>query len=62
MINIGNGIYIDKSQVQSVEDIHRYYMNGSDYRILIKMRDGTEYRVNHGFGVNIFNIKAELIK
>lgn len=62
MINIGYGVSISALAVASVRLRTDHYMNGSCSYIVIELHDGTEFRREHGHGIDIYKIKEEIEK
>ena len=53
MIDIGAGHYIRPEQVKEMRWENIFYANGSDYRLVILMFDGTEHRVLEPKATNV---------
>lgn len=60
MINLTERISINPSLVSEVAIDTRHYMNGSETSLRVRMADGTIYRVEHGWGTDVFALKQQI--
>jgi hypothetical protein len=61
LMRLSPELAINPDDIVSLRQEHRDYMNGSDNFLIVKMRDGTEHRLKHGYGVDIFKLEKEIM-
>jgi len=60
VIKLTERISINPSLVAEVSVDTRHYMNGSETSLRVRMADGTTYRVEHGWGTDVFALKDQI--
>lgn len=60
MIKLTERISINPSLVAEASIDTRHYMNGSETLLRVRMADGTIYRVEHGWGIDVFALKDQI--
>ncbi len=56
------GTRINPDLVASLTWDRRFYMNGSSSSLVIRMADGTVHRVEHGYGVDAYEIERAILR
>lgn len=56
-----SGTRINPDLVASLEWDRRFYVNGSSSSLVIRMADGTVHRIEHGYGVDAYEIEREIL-
>jgi hypothetical protein len=60
MIDVGHGRKIRSDCVVWFCIEHRSYANGSTTHLNIKLTDGSSMRVEHGYGVDVYEIERRI--
>lgn len=60
MIELTEDISINPAQVASLRLDRRHYMNGSETDLEVRMADGRHWRIRHGYGVDVFELKDRI--
>lgn len=61
LICLTSSLFVDPDRIVSLRKEHRDYMNGSDNFLIVEMADGKTHRLQHGYGIDVFDLEKKIL-